>query len=218
MAPTFAIPFYNKTQQKRLLDLDSEYERIPFMEKLFQFLKNIDYIDRIPFCTTDTLATMNQLSTLMDGEWRAVYYYKDVVPFLEHESFQKGHFLILYDNEQNSIFVLVKLLDGSVKHLYVPKRKSIPFTHTPLYLFQTKKKLIPPKPSTTPKPTKTVQMFQKESKQDLFTFSKNPTVKNYRLFARKYHPDKLVRENKSIRQLGQTVFKKIGKIHQKASR
>ena len=70
MAPTFAIPFYNKTQQKRLLDLDSEYERIPFMEKLFQFLKDIDYIDRIPFCTTDTLATMNQLSTSSSSEFR----------------------------------------------------------------------------------------------------------------------------------------------------
>lgn len=204
------IPFHTKNQQEKLLSLSNENKRIPFMENLFRFLKNLEYINEVPLCTTDTLATMNQLSILMDGEWRAVYYYKDVVPFLEDELFQKGHFLILYDNEQDSIFVLVKLLDGSVKHLYVPKGKSIPSTQTPLYLFQTNKKLS--------KPTKTVQTFQKESKQDLLTFSKNPTVKNYRLFARKYHPDKLVRQNKSIRQLGQTVFKKIGKIHQKASR
>ena len=208
------IPFYTKKQQEKLLSLSNDNKRIPFMENLFRFLKNLEYINEVPLCTTDTLATMNQLSILMDGEWRAVYYYKDVVPFLEDELFQKGHFIILYDNEQDSIFVLVKLLDGSVKHLYVPKGKSIPSTQTPLYLFQTNKKLSKP----TVKATKTVQTFQKESKQDLLTFSKNPTVKNYRLFARKYHPDKLVRQNKSIRQLGQTVFKKIGKIHQKASR
>lgn len=211
---SFLIPFHTKKQQDKLLSIANEYKRIPFMETLFGFLKSMDYIKEVPFCTTDTLATIDQLSYLMDGEWRAVYYYKDVVPFLEDEMFEKGHFLILYDNEQESIFVLVKLLDGSVKHLYVPKRKSIPFAHTPLYLFETKKKLSAPKQ----KSTKTVQMFQKESKQDLLTFSKNPTVKNYRLFARKYHPDKLVRENKSVRQLGQTVFKKIGKIHQKSSR
>ena len=208
------IPFHTKKQQEKLLSLSNDNKRIPFMENLFRFLKNLEYINEVPLCTTDTLATMNQLSILMDGEWRAVYYYKDVVPFLEDELFQKGHFLILYDNEQDSIFVLVKLLDGSVKHLYVPKGKSIPSTQTPLYLFQTNKKLSKP----TVKATKTVQTFQKESKQDLLTFTKNPTVKNYRLFARKYHPDKLVRQNKSIRQLGQTVFKKIGKIHQKASR
>lgn len=214
MYPMFMIPFHTKTQQDKLLSLSNENKRIPFMETLFGFLKSMGYTEQVPLCTTDTLATMNQLSNVMDGEWRAVYYYKDVVPFLKDKMFEKGHFLILYDNEQDSIFVLVKLLDGNIKHLYVPKRKSIPSTHTPLYLFQTKKKLSAPKQ----KSTKTVQMFQKESKQDILTFSKNPTVKNYRLFARKYHPDKLVRENKSVRQLGQTVFKKIGKIHQKASR
>ena len=82
MSPIFMIPFRTKKQQEQLLSLGNERERIPFMEKLFHFLKNLEYMNEVPLCTTDTLATMNQLSILMDGEWRGRDHYQEVIPFL----------------------------------------------------------------------------------------------------------------------------------------
>ena len=55
------IPFYTKKQQEKLLSLSNDNKRIPFMETLFRFLKNLEYINEFLYVHRYS-ATMNQLS------------------------------------------------------------------------------------------------------------------------------------------------------------